>query len=91
MVIPLDSVQVPYDPPTEYPDGEQDKPIDGLALVPREFMTSIMPNHLISWFNLSSLLSCVYLNYYEQRNKEQDRGLGDSRAGVWRGKLFFPV
>ena len=33
MVVPLDSVQVPYDPPTEYPDDEQDKPIDGLALV----------------------------------------------------------
>ena len=33
MVVPLDSVQVPYDPPTEYPDNEQDKPIDGLALV----------------------------------------------------------
>ena len=34
MVVPLDSVQVDYDPPTEYPDNEQDKPIDGLALVP---------------------------------------------------------
>lgn len=36
MVVPLDSVQVPYDPPTEYPDDEQDKPIDGLALVSRK-------------------------------------------------------
>ena len=36
MVVPLDSVQVDYDPPTEYPDNEQDKPIDGLALVPHK-------------------------------------------------------
>ena len=36
MVVPLDSVQVPYDPPTEYPDEEQDKPIGGLALVCHE-------------------------------------------------------
>ena len=36
MVVPLDSVQVAYDPPTEYPDNEQDKPIDGLALVCHE-------------------------------------------------------
>jgi len=33
MVIRLDSVQVAYNPPTEYPDNERDKPIDGLALV----------------------------------------------------------
>ena len=33
MVVPLDSVQVAYDPPTEYPDNEEDKPIGGLALV----------------------------------------------------------
>lgn len=35
MVAPLDSVQVAYDPPIEYPDNEQDKPVDGLALVYR--------------------------------------------------------
>ena len=35
MVIPLDSIQVAYDPPSEYPDNEQDKSIDGLALVYR--------------------------------------------------------
>lgn len=34
MVVPLDSVQVAYNPPAEYPDNEQDKPVDGLALVP---------------------------------------------------------
>jgi len=33
MVVPLDSIQIAYDPPTEYPDGELDKPIGGLALV----------------------------------------------------------
>ena len=33
MVVPLDSIQVAYNPPIEYPDDEQDKPIDGLALV----------------------------------------------------------
>lgn len=33
MVVPLNSPQVPYDPPTEYPDNEQDKPIYGVSLV----------------------------------------------------------
>jgi hypothetical protein len=33
MVVSLDSAQVAYDPPTEYPDDEQDKPIDGPPLV----------------------------------------------------------
>lgn len=33
MVVPLDSVQVAYNPPSEYPDNEQDKSIDGLAPV----------------------------------------------------------
>ncbi|KAF9644377.1 Aldo/keto reductase [Thelephora ganbajun] len=32
MVITLDSVQIVYNPPTEYRDNERDKPIDGLAL-----------------------------------------------------------
>ncbi|KAF9779561.1 Aldo/keto reductase [Thelephora terrestris] len=32
MVVLLDSVQIPYDPPTGFPDNEHDKPIDGLAL-----------------------------------------------------------
>ena len=33
MVVPLGSIQVAYNPPTEYPDNEQDKPIDGLTPV----------------------------------------------------------
>ena len=36
MVVPLDSAQIAYDPPTEYLDDEQDKPIDGPPLVPLE-------------------------------------------------------
>lgn len=49
MVVPLDSFQVVYDPPTEYPDNEQDKPFDGLALVSRT-------SHYLSWGYQSNLV-----------------------------------
>ena len=85
MVIPLDSAQVSYDPPTEYPDNEQDRPIDGLPLVslkPRDL--SIMANYLISWFDL---FTCVLSN----QTKVQDRELGCFWTGVWRGQFLVPV
>ena len=73
MVIPLDSVQIPYDPPTEYPDNEQDKPIDGLALVSRK-IHDLVAVHLILLFG--SLIFFLAFYCCKNETKGQYRELG---------------
>ena len=76
MVVPLDSVQVAYNPPTEYPDNEQDKPIDGLALVSPKLMTPIVIIHLISRFNLANFFHVLFVVVIvKTETKGEHRGL----------------